>query len=67
MTADAIDERDLPAMPMVWPIERLASAPKVAIPEGYIDRTCLDLRPDWLATGCTGVDLGRMVPGLLGE
>jgi mycothiol synthase len=47
MTADLIDERDLPAMLMVWPIERLPSATKVAIPGGYIARTCLE--PDFSA------------------
>jgi hypothetical protein len=33
MTADLIDERGRPAMLMVWPIGRVPSAPKVAIPE----------------------------------
>jgi hypothetical protein len=37
-----IDERDLPALLMVWPVERLPPAPKVTIPQGYLGCTCLE-------------------------
>jgi mycothiol synthase len=42
MMANLIDERQLPAMLMVWPIERLPSVPQAAVPGGYIGRTCLE-------------------------
>jgi mycothiol synthase len=35
MTTHLIDERQMPSLPMVWPIERLPSAPQEPIPEGY--------------------------------
>ena len=38
MTADLSDERDLPELLMVWPVEQLPSAPKVTIPQGYMGR-----------------------------
>jgi mycothiol synthase len=41
MAATATDERLLPAMYMVWPIDRLPRAPEAIIPSGYIARTCL--------------------------
>jgi mycothiol synthase len=42
MTADLSDERDLPELLMVWPVEQLPSAPKVTIPQGYLGCTCLE-------------------------
>jgi mycothiol synthase len=47
MTAAVIDERQLPAMYMVWPIDRLPAAPEVAIPGEYALRPCLE--PDLAA------------------
>jgi mycothiol synthase len=38
--ANVIDERQLPAMYMVWPIDRLPEAPIVAAPAGYLARPC---------------------------
>jgi mycothiol synthase len=35
------DERQLPAMYMVWPIGRLPSPPTAAAPAGYVARPCL--------------------------
>jgi mycothiol synthase len=40
MTPILFDERQLPALLMAWPSERLPSAPKVAIPAGYVGRIC---------------------------
>jgi len=34
------DERQLPAMYMVWPIHRLPAAPANVIPAGYVARAC---------------------------
>jgi mycothiol synthase len=42
MTATAIDEHQLPAMYMVWPINRLPEAPVSGVPSGYIVRRCLE-------------------------
>jgi mycothiol synthase len=42
MMANLIDERQLPAMLMVWPIERLPSVPQAALPKGYVCQTCLE-------------------------
>ena len=42
MMATAVDEHQLPAMYMVWPINRLPSPPPPAIPEGYILRRRLE-------------------------
>ena len=42
MTATAIDERQLPAMYMVWPVHRLPAAPVPAVPSGYVVRQCLE-------------------------
>jgi mycothiol synthase len=42
MGAATIDERQLPAMYMVWPISRLPAAPAVVIPDGYAVERCLD-------------------------
>jgi len=42
MPATVIDERQLPAMYMVWPLSRLPAAPAVAAPAGYITRSCLE-------------------------
>jgi mycothiol synthase len=39
--ATATDERQLPAMYMVWPISRLPSPPTAAVPGGYVARPCL--------------------------
>jgi mycothiol synthase len=36
----ATDERLLPAMYMVWPIDRLPAAPAAVIPNGYVVRSC---------------------------
>lgn len=36
MTAAVTDERQLPAMYMVWPIDRLPAAPVVALPGEYL-------------------------------
>jgi mycothiol synthase len=46
MTAETIDERQLPAMYMVWPIVRLPVAPAVVVAAGYVVRQCheYDLR-----------------------
>jgi mycothiol synthase len=41
MTASVTDERRLPAMYMVWPIDRLPAAPHTTIPGDYTLRTCL--------------------------
>jgi mycothiol synthase len=38
MTATAIDERQLPAMYMVWPVNRLPAVPVQAVPSGYVVR-----------------------------
>jgi mycothiol synthase len=40
--ATLIDERQLPAMLMVWPIERLPPVPQAALPGGYIGQACLE-------------------------
>jgi mycothiol synthase len=40
MRADVIDERQLPAMYMVWPIARLPSAPEIVLPSEYSLRAC---------------------------
>jgi mycothiol synthase len=40
MTAAPTDERLLPAMYMVWPINRLPAVPETAIPRGYVVRAC---------------------------
>jgi mycothiol synthase len=42
MATTGIDERLLPAMYMVWPIERLPAAPERMVPAGYAVRPCLD-------------------------
>jgi mycothiol synthase len=42
MTAAVIDERQLPAMYLVWPIDRLPAAPEAAIPGEYVLRACLE-------------------------
>jgi mycothiol synthase len=44
MAATATDEHQLPAMYMVWPIDRRPAAPEILIPSGYVVRKCL--RPD---------------------
>jgi mycothiol synthase len=41
MRAATIDERQLPAMYMVWPILRLPRAPALVIPNGYGVERCL--------------------------
>jgi mycothiol synthase len=41
MRAATIDERQLPAMYMVWPISRLPAAPAAVIPDGYAVERCL--------------------------
>jgi mycothiol synthase len=41
MAATATDERLLPAMYMVWPIDRRPAVPEVLIPSGYVVRRCL--------------------------
>jgi mycothiol synthase len=38
MKATAVDERQLPAMYMVWPINRLPSPPPPVVPDGYVVR-----------------------------
>jgi mycothiol synthase len=38
----ATDERQLPALYMVWPIHRLPSPPVALLPSGYVVRSCLD-------------------------
>jgi mycothiol synthase len=40
MMASEIDEHLLPAMYMVWPIDRLPAAPEKAIPSGYAVQRC---------------------------
>jgi mycothiol synthase len=47
MKAAEVDERQLPAMYMVWPINRLPSPPSPAVPSGYVARRRLgsDLGP----------------------
>jgi mycothiol synthase len=40
MEVAAIDERLLPAMYMVWSIDRLPALPARVVPEGYVLRTC---------------------------
>src|SRR5437879_537687 len=42
MTATAVDERQFPAMYMVWPIDRLPTAPAAAVPSGYAVRQYLE-------------------------
>jgi mycothiol synthase len=42
MTTPIMDERLLPAMYMVWPLNRLPAAPERALPEGYSVRACLE-------------------------
>jgi mycothiol synthase len=42
MMASLIDERQLPAIPMVWPIERLPAVPQATLPGGYIGQACLE-------------------------
>ena len=42
MRRATIDERQLPAMYMVWPILRLPVAPEAVIPNGYAVERCLD-------------------------
>jgi mycothiol synthase len=42
MEPASIDERQLPAMYMVWPILRLPVAPAPAIPDGYAVDRCFD-------------------------
>jgi mycothiol synthase len=42
MAATATDERLLPAMYMVWPIDRMPTASEAAIPSGYVARTGLE-------------------------
>jgi hypothetical protein len=42
MTVTAIDERQLPAMYMVWPLNRLPAASVPALPGDYAVRRCLD-------------------------
>jgi mycothiol synthase len=42
MTSTEMDERQLPAMYMVWPIDRLPMAPDQAIPNGYVVRKAVD-------------------------
>jgi mycothiol synthase len=44
MTAITIDERELPALYMVWPIHRRPAAPALAVPRGYLVRR--DREPD---------------------
>jgi mycothiol synthase len=41
MAATATDERLLPAMYMVWPINQLPAAPVPTVPSGYVVRQCL--------------------------
>ncbi len=40
MTGSMSSERLLPAMYMVWPLNRLPAAPEPALPHGYCVRTC---------------------------
>jgi mycothiol synthase len=40
MAATTIDERQSPALYMVWPLERLPAAPVAAVPDGYAVRRC---------------------------
>jgi mycothiol synthase len=42
MRATTIDERQLPAMYMVWPIPRLPVAPAAIVADGYAVRQCLE-------------------------
>jgi mycothiol synthase len=42
MTAAEVDERQLPAMYMVWPINRRPSPPSPAVPSGYVVERCLE-------------------------
>src|SRR6516165_6167178 len=42
MMAFAVDEHQLPAMYMVWPINQLPSPPPPTIPDGYVVRRCLE-------------------------
>jgi mycothiol synthase len=42
MSAATTDERQLPAMYMVWPISRLPAAPAAVIPDGYALERYLD-------------------------
>jgi mycothiol synthase len=42
MTAPVIDERQLPAMYMVWPVNRLPAVPVPAVPSGYVVRQCYE-------------------------
>jgi mycothiol synthase len=37
-----IDERQLPAMYLVWPIHRLPVVPAAVLPDGYVLRPCLE-------------------------
>ena len=42
MSVATVDERQLPAMYMVWPILRLPVAPAAVIPNGYAVERCLE-------------------------
>src|SRR5262249_29591407 len=42
MTTTMIDERQLPAMYMVWPIAQLPVAPAAVVADGYVVRQCLE-------------------------
>jgi len=42
MNEAEVDERQLPAMYMVWPINRLPSPPSLAVPSGYVAQRCLE-------------------------
>jgi mycothiol synthase len=42
MSETVIDERQLPAMYLVWPINRLPAAPMAVVPAGYVARRCLE-------------------------
>jgi mycothiol synthase len=73
MTTAVTDERQLPAMYMVWPIDRLPAAPHAAIPKGYALRSCLEselnavralVNAEWpLPEGAWEAFRDRIVPG----
>jgi mycothiol synthase len=50
MTEGVIEERQLPAMYMVWPIDRFPAAPELALPEGYVLRACREADLDAIRT-----------------
>ncbi len=42
MTINGTDERQLPAMYMIWPIHRLSHPPVAVVESGYVGRACHD-------------------------